>query len=139
MSALKCFWDASAVVPLLIPEAASSLARGIWNDADESWAWDWLRVEVDAALIRRKADAGAWGVWRSVESQLNWIQLPPSEHHTLRSMNRSLELRAADAGHVYLLEKLASVYPELCLVSFDREMVEAAGRLGLGVHEGSRK
>jgi predicted nucleic acid-binding protein len=131
---LSLFWDASAVVPLLISEANSSLAGSIWKEGREIWAWNWLQVEVDAALIRRRADASIWRTWREMESRFDWSLLDQTDVSRLRSMNRGLGLRAADAGHVFVFERLCAEFPELHLVSFDQEMVAAARSLGFAVH-----
>ena len=67
------FWDASALVPLHLPEAQSDDARRIWTQCEQVLAWDWAKVEVDAALIRREADAAAWSAWRETESRLVFL------------------------------------------------------------------
>lgn len=134
MNELSLFWDASAVVPLMLPEKKSSVADCIWKEGKDIWAWDWLQVEVDAALIRRKGDASAWRTWRKIESMFDWSVMEQKDTGILRLMNRSLGLRAADAGHVYMFDRLSLELPGLLLVSFDREMVTAAQQLGLPVH-----
>lgn len=50
------YWDASAVVPLVVAEPASALVRA-WAARDPSIVtWSWTRVEVMAAVERRARD-----------------------------------------------------------------------------------
>ena len=128
------FWDASAVVPLLLPERKSPLAQDIWEESQHVFAWDWLSVEVDAALTRRRGDPDAWRTWSHVESRFDFAGFENHDLDFLRSINRGLGLRAADAGHVYFFEKLSVRFSDLLMVTFDREMADAVEALGLPLH-----
>jgi predicted nucleic acid-binding protein len=130
----RVFWDASAVVPLVMEEKGSGAAGKIWLEADPVWSWNWLPVEVDAALTRRRAGPSVWRNWRELESRLNWIALETEDYPSVRLMNRELGLRAADAGYVFLFERLSGHLDGLALATFDREMAEAVQSLGLQVH-----
>lgn len=134
MTLRHMFWDTSALVPLLLPEAASSKACEVWAQCDQIWAWNWALVEVDAALLRRQADEAAWSTWREMEFRLTWLRLDADDMAILRSMNRGLGLRAADAGHVFAFERLSAQMPEIEMVTFDSEMAEAVRRLRLHLH-----
>lgn len=134
MSGSVLFWDASALVPLMVEEDRSSLAREIWSEASESHAWDWILVEVDAALIRRRADQDMWQDWRNVQAGLRLYALQSGDIRNLRLLNRSIGLRAADAGHLFLFHTLVQRYFDFELITFDREMAAAGRRLGLPLH-----
>jgi hypothetical protein len=89
---------------------------------------------VDAALTRRRAGPSVWRNWRELESRLNWIALETEDYPSVRLMNRELGLRAADAGYVFLFERLSAHLDGLAMATFDREMAEAVQSLGLQVH-----
>lgn len=61
-----------------------------------------------------------------VEPEAGWL-----EH--LRSFNRGVGLRAADAGHLYLMEQCLRGVPDLRLVTFDIEMRRAAAWRGIAL------
>lgn len=127
------FWDASALVPLAIEEAASAIACQIWIQSAEAHAWEWVSVEVDAALARRKASPGIWHNWHRIQQALCLYALRSEDIIQLRLLNRGICLRAADAGHLFLYHKIAQRI-DMQLVTFDREMIVAAQNLGLRIH-----
>jgi predicted nucleic acid-binding protein len=131
---VRIFWDSSAVVPLLLEEANSASALNVWREAGESMAWEWLRVEVEAALIRRMADAATWGQWRSLQRTITFVHLEAEELPALLALNRGCGLRAADAGHLFVLDRLCTELPDLSLLTFDGELSGAARVIGLPVH-----
>ncbi len=49
----------------------------------------------------------------------------------LKVFNRGVGLRAANAGHLYVMERCAANISELVLVCFDAEMVRAAEKRGI--------
>ena len=128
---MHLFFDTSAVVPLLLKEPGSKAARDAYLAGDAFYAWSWMRVETEAALIRRRADAVTWRDWRSLQRSFTWLGFPESMTVEVCSFNRELGLRAADAGHLFVLEKAAAVVPEIQLVTFDKEMTSAAKSLEL--------
>src|SRR5438445_13344710 len=48
------FWDSSAVVPLVLAEAATNRVRGWLREDPGVGAWTFTRVEVLSALARRR-------------------------------------------------------------------------------------
>lgn len=128
---MELFFDTSAIVPLILVEPHSESALEAWQRAERVWAWRWLSVEAEAALGRRRAHPEAWAQWRSLAASINWLDLDPEAWDQLRSFNRPLRLRAADAGHLFIFDRAISVIPEMVLVNFDRELAEAADLLGL--------
>jgi hypothetical protein len=68
-----------------------------------------------------------------LERCLEWIDPVENLTASLRVFNRSLGLRAADAGHLYVFDQALRALPDLRLFTFDREMREAAQRLSYPV------
>ena len=127
-------FDTSAVVPLLFVEPHSEAAHRAWVEVEgHRLAWRWLKVEAMAALTRRRASAKVWQNWERLESQLNWIELPDREIEALCRFNRNLGLRAADAAHLFVADRLAHSLNPLSLASFDKEMRRGAEELGLSL------
>jgi len=129
----KGFFDTSAILPLVLPEEHSQSMRGAWPTFSERWAWSWILVEGEAALTRQKADVAAWQEWNRIARSLTLVELDPKDHASLRAFNRSLGLRAADAGHLFLCDRLQRVLDDLHLVTFDREMNHAAKRCSMAI------
>lgn len=131
---MRTFWDASAVVPLLLREAHSERASSAWRSTASAFGWEWTRIEVEAALLRRQSPPSVWRQWRTLNAEFVYARLDPTEISSLLAMNRGLGLRAADAGHIFVFERLCSELPDMQLVTFDREMSGAVTQLGLALH-----
>ena len=135
---MRVYFDTSAVLPLILQEVHSADIRHSWPDFTERWAWDWLVVEAEAALIRQKADAVAWREWTRIAGSLTLIELGQQDRDALRGFNRGIGLRAADAAHLFLFDRLSRHLESLQLVTFDREMSQAAAETGMSLHPLSR-
>ncbi|MDA1045225.1 MAG: hypothetical protein O3C57_08390 [Verrucomicrobia bacterium] len=133
------FFDTSAVVPLVVHEAHSQAACDAWHQASEAWAWDWLRLEGESALARRKASPLSWNVWRTTLSEFRLIGLTASQHPALCAFNRGLALRAADAAHLFVFDQILQHVPDALLLTFDDEMLVAAKRISLPLHPSCSK
>jgi predicted nucleic acid-binding protein len=131
---VKTFWDASAVVPLLFEEKNTATAEEIILGSEQVFAWEWMWVEVEAALVRRKGNSGDWNHWNQIRNRFIGVVYPDPFMESLLTFNRQLGLRAADAGHVYVFETLTQDLPDLHMVTFDREMAAAVKTLGLNLH-----
>ena len=129
------YWDASALVPLIVAEPASDLVRGWFSDDDRIVTWAWTRTEIVSAIERRtrtgllsrmqrretleRFDAFA-GHWDEVTDVL-----------AVRSRANALlarhPLRAADAGQLgaalLVQEQLAEPLTFVCL---DERLAKAA-------------
>lgn len=130
------FFDTSAVLPLVLPEEHSQSMRKAWPTFSERWGWSWILVEGEAALTRQKANVAAWQEWNRIARSLTLVELDPKDHAALRAFNRSLGLRAADAAHLFLCDRLQRLLDELQLVTFDREMKHAAERCSMAMFRG---
>ena len=134
---MDLFFDTSALIPLVLEQQGSEISRQVWNNSDDVWAWDWMRVEGEAALSRRKANAEAWAGWRRAISAFSLIGLGSEHYASLCAFNRGLALRAADAGHLFVFDQLLQHVPQLKLFTFDEEMKKAAQKIGLPIHDPS--
>lgn len=128
---MHLFFDTSAVVPLLLQEPGSKAAGEAYVAGETFYAWNWMRVETEAALVRRRADAATWRNWRSLQRCFMWLGLPESATGEVSAFNRELGLRAADAGHLFVFEKATAAIQDLRLVTLDKEMAAAAIALEL--------
>ena len=129
---MHTFFDTSAIVPLLLIEPHSEAARTAWAEVEGyRLAWRWLKVETEAALTRRRAGAKIWQDWERLEFELNWIELPDCQFEAVCRFNRGLGLRAADAGHLFIADRLSRTLDPLVLATFDKEMCVGAKELGL--------
>lgn len=72
-----------------------------------------------------------------LKGEVSWVDLQPDQTNTLCAFNRALGLRAADAGHLFVFDRLFSELPDLELLTLDAEMAAAARRIGLPLHPAS--
>lgn len=136
------FWDSSAVVPLLCPQAASPAMAALCDADPDLHVWSWTPVECVSALRRLeregRLDAGDLGAARR---KLEAIRVVWSEVDDLRAVSARAErcvlthpLRAADAGQLaaalLLSERLGRA---IGFVTLDHRLAEAARREGLEV------
>lgn len=91
---MRIYFDTSALLPLVLTETHSEAMRCAWPNFTERWAWSWLVVEAEAALVRQKADADAWAEWSRVARSLTLVELNPRDHSALRAFNCGLRMRA---------------------------------------------
>ncbi len=127
------FWDTSAVVPLVLQERGSRSAQECFSRSDGDYAWSWMRVEAEAALLRRCAPVRAWESLDELLGGFRWVELPAGELPELRKFNVRLALRASDAGHLYCFVQSLTVQSDLVLVSFNDELLAAARKKRLRV------
>jgi len=118
---MDLFWDTSAVVPLIFNEPHTPLALRAFQQGEGFFAWDWMAVETEAALSRRRARNSQWEKWSEISQLFQWIHLPPQEWSEIRKQNRHWMLRAADAAHLYAFSRIFCILPDLRLVTFDEE------------------
>jgi len=119
---------------MVLSEPSEKISERIWNSGHAHIAWDWLRVEAESACVRRKARHLDWSNYRKLISEFTFVSLNPEEHEHLLMFNRSLGLRSADAGHLFLASLFFRDHFDSFLVTFDKEMIEAAQKLALPLH-----
>lgn len=136
------FWDASAVVPLIIDEPSSDRVRG-WIEEDEQVAlWGLTRLELVSAVERRAREgrlpaAHRVGALRRIAAFAD-IAHEVTDLLSVRSKSVALlarhAIRAADAAQLGAALVVADPDPSsLTMVVLDRRLAEAAAREGLDV------
>jgi predicted nucleic acid-binding protein len=139
------FWDASAIVPLLVAEAESGGLLALLDLDPEMLVWWGTPVECTSAISRREREgalspgdvASALERLRTVASA--WQELLPAEpvRSTARRLLRVHPLRAADALQLAAAIVAAEHDPaSLELVTLDDRLSEAAGREGFRLTRG---
>jgi predicted nucleic acid-binding protein len=136
------FWDASAVVPLLVEqEPSAAAARALENDADVCAWWGTpvecgsaiARLERDQILSSQNADAARARLYALAQS---WHEVQPSEpvRRTAQRLLRLHSLRALDALQAAAALVLAEHDPtSLGVVCLDVRLAEALRREGFVV------
>lgn len=136
------FWDASAVLPLVVAEPGTELVAG-WLRADpEVVLWGWTRIELCSAVERRTRAGRLSGAQR--RDALQRIERIADEAHEILDMSAVRirasallarhSLRAADAGQLAAALVVADPTPSsLSMVVLDRRLAEAAEREGMHV------
>ena len=136
------YWDASALVPLIVGEPTSEKMRGLLVEDDRIATWVWSYTEIASAVERRARHRMISQEQRlSVLQRLllladSWDEV--TDVLAVRSRANSLvarhPLRAADAGQLgaalLLQEQVAAPLRFVCL---DRNLSITASREGLHV------
>ncbi len=129
------YWDASALVPLLVAERDTELVRSWLSDDDRIVTWVWTRTQIVGAVERRTRDGSlSRSQRREVLRRLDafarsWDEV--IDVLAVRSRANALlarhPLRAADAGQLgaalLVQEQIAGVLDFVCL---DRRLSSAA-------------
>jgi uncharacterized protein len=138
------FWDASAIVPLLVAESATRSVQAIARRDSDMLAWWGSRVECASALARLERDALLDG--KDVALAFNrlkqladgWHEIEPSEivRETAVRFLRVHPLRAADALQLAAAFLAAERRPSsLQVVTLDARLADAAQREGFELVE----
>ncbi|MGH7321110.1 MAG: type II toxin-antitoxin system VapC family toxin [Candidatus Rokuibacteriota bacterium] len=133
------FWDSSAVVPLLVPEAASSRLKHLYDEDPVVLAWWGTEVECVSAIVRRQR-LGRLGGPQGMEAfsrlralRRGWHEVEAGEEvrEAAKRFLRVHDLRAADALQLaaafFAAEDRPSTLEFVCL---DARLVGAAQREG---------
>lgn len=138
------FWDASAVVPLLLRQKASAALRGLYRKHPDVVVWWGTAVESESAIARLERNGeltrgeGASARKRLAEVEAGWTEVEPTD--AVRSAARRLlkvhDLRAADALQLAAAVVFADGEPEsVPFVCLDTRLSAAALREGFPVVE----
>lgn len=136
------YWDASALVPLIVAEADSDLVRGWLSEDDHIVTWVWTHTEITGAIERRTRERSlSRPQRRDVLDRLRvlaggWDEV--TEVLTVRARAEALlaryPLRAADAGQLgaalLVQEQLARPLAFACR---DQRLLSAADLEGLRI------
>ena len=136
------FWDASAIVPLLVAEASTPRLQALAASDPDMLVWWGSRLECVSALARleREAALDPQGVMLSIERlrQLaaGWHEVDPmdSVRETATRLLRVHPLRAADALQLAAAFIAAEQRPaSLEMLTFDDRLANAARKEGFAV------
>lgn len=136
------FWDSSAILPLLVREAASDRVRDIVSEDEDMLVWWGTPVECTSAVARRERDEtmDAKTVALALERLRilipSWTEVQPSERvrSTAQRALRVHALRAADA--LQLAAAIVAAGDDratLEVVCLDQRLTLAARREGFQV------
>lgn len=135
------FWDASAVVPLLLEQPASARCRELLGEDPDVVVWWATPLECASAFARlrreghlREADEAAANA-RMAELLDGWSEMLPGDAlraQALRAL-RLHPLRAADALQLAAAMEWAGTPSAGSLVTFDERLAGAAVREGFTV------
>ena len=129
------FWDTSAIVPLLVAEAATPGVREALRDDPEMVVW-WGTGTECVSVLARAERAGlqpAEAFWRLDELAEAWHEVAASDmvRRTAARLLRVHPLRAADALQLAAATVAAEGDPRtLPFVTFDERLADAATREG---------
>jgi predicted nucleic acid-binding protein len=139
------FWDASAVVPLLVDESTSRQIEATRRSDPDLLVWWTTSVECVSALVRRRRSGHltATGFDEAVglldESRRNWAEVEPGEavRQAAWRLLRVHDLRAGDALQLAAALVAADGRPEtLELVTLDDRLADAAALEGFPLLRG---
>ena len=136
------YWDASALVPLVVAEPASSLVRKLLAEDDRIITWVWTRTEIVSAIERRTREGslsrtqrrevlGRFDAFASHWDEVTDVLAVRSRANALLARH---PLRAADAGQLgaalLVQEQLAGPLTFVCV---DQRVSSAAELEGLRI------
>ncbi len=138
---MTSFWDASAIIPILVPEPNSRELRNRFVGARTTFTWWGTCVECISALSRRQrgglaartVDAAIAGL---AEMRAAWVEIAPLEEvrESALRLVRTHSLSAADAlqlaAALYAAEGRPSTLEFVCL---DQRLLAAARLEGFAV------
>lgn len=136
------FWDASAVLPLLVAESRSGAMAALLREDPAVAAWWGTPAECVAALARLERDGQlSEDAWRAATARLaaagrGWVEVPPTTRvrEQATRLLRLHPLRGADALQLAAALVLADFAPAtLPFVTLDRHLAGAARREGFEV------
>lgn len=136
------FWDSSAVVPLLVPEAAAPIVQREFDLDPEVVVWWGTQLECVSALARRERE-GALPALSLVDAldrlmslSMAWREVQPVERvrQIATRLLRVHPLRAADALQLSAAIVAAEDQPaDLAILTLDKRLAKAAEREGFRV------
>ena len=136
------YWDASALVPLVVAESDSDLVRTWLSDDDRIVTWTWTRTEIVSAIERRARQGSlsrqqrreALGRFEAFAGSWDEVTEVLAVRVRANALLARHPLRAADAGQLgaalLVQEQLAGTLEFVCL---DDRLSSAAELEGLSV------
>jgi len=136
------FWDASAIVPLLVAEEPTPAVRALMIEDPQMAVWALTPLEVLSALWRRRrlaeievrAHAAAEDALVELETAWSIVIDVTQVDRRARRLLATHPLRAADAAQLAAALLACDESPErLPFVTLDERLAEAARREGFAV------
>jgi predicted nucleic acid-binding protein len=136
------FWDASAIVPLVVEEPYSGTLLDALRSDPVLTAWWGSPVEVVSAVVRREREGllspadTAIALQRLRQLERSWHQVTPSDavRGVAQRLLRVHPLRAADSLQLAAALAVAGDDPaSLSFVCLDQRLTDAARKEGLDV------
>ena len=136
------FWDSSAIVPLLVPEATTASLLALYAADPIMVAWWGTEIECTSAIARRERqgllpeDVVAEAFGRLGALRASWHEVEPGEdvRESARRFLRVHDLRTADALQLAAAFFVAEAHPStLEFVALDDRLLAAARREGFVV------
>jgi len=136
------FWDASAIIPLLVAEPTRERLIALLDQDAEVLAWWGTPVEIASALARREreglvsADEVSAALVAARQLAESWHEIVPSDavRRTAERLLRLHTLRAADSLQLAAALVAADHDPgALPMVCLDERLTQAARREGFTV------
>lgn len=136
------FWDASAVVPLLVGESMTSVCRRLYEEDPQLLVWWGTEVECTSAICRRERD-GVLDAEAAVDAgcalddmRRRWHEVQPTAEvqEQARRLLRLHPLRTADSLQLAAALAVSEFHPAtLPFVTLDSRLARAARREGFTV------
>ena len=138
------YWDASAVVPLVVKEKTSGIVGKLYRKDPEIVTWWGTEIECVSAISRVERDGAPGGAVDRAIARLDglkraWHEIQPLEpvREAARRLLRVHAIRAADALQLAAAIAASENSPStLELVCLDARLVEAARREGFVIKPG---
>lgn len=136
------YWDASALVPLLISEPGSRCAEAWFTEDGHVVTWAWTRTEITSAIERcarkgtlnRRQRRAVLDRLESLAAEWDEVTDVLSVRARANSVLARHPLRAADAGQLGAALLVNEHLPDpLVFLCLDRRLCDAAEREGLRV------
>jgi uncharacterized protein len=140
-----CYFDTSAVVPLLVAEPGSEFCRRLWEEADDVVTTRLLYAEAGAALAQalrlgRLTRAGHQMALRILDglwTEFHVVEVGDDLVHRAAQLAHTCELRGYDAVHCASAEQLDD--DDLIVASGDRKVLDACAFLGLATADSNSR
>lgn len=135
------FWDASALVPLILEQPLSDRSRQLYAADSDVVAWWGSSIECASAIARlhreKRLTAAEDREARSLLAALSasWFEVQPGEPVRMQALRllRLHALRAADALQLAAALEWGGSPPDGTFVSFDDRLSAAAEREGFAI------
>ena len=132
-----CYFDTSALVPLLIDEPSSEFCRHLWEAADDVVTTQLLYVEAAAALAQAlrmgRLDSldyvSAMRILDQLWAEFGVVEIDDGLARRAGQLALTCALRGYDAVHCASAEQLDD--DDLVVASGDRKVLEACAALGM--------